>query len=627
MRKIILSFIRKALKDERGQALPWILLAMTGLLGVSGFTIDAGHAYVVRSQLQNAANAGALAAAGNVYNTSTTGDASAIASLYAGSSGDLNSSDSLVSTKTTIATKCLNLLMPAGTTCSTSAPVTPANAVQVTESASVPTFFMKILGISTIPVVAQATASMQGMAQPWNVAIIVDTTGSMATADSNCGSLTELQCSLSGIQSLLAATNPCPPGGCGSGANFRVSLFTFPNVLTAVNGALPKVGSTTYDSISNDINCSGTPATYKNYTHQPLAAPYTLPVPGAALLTYGGTGGAAARSTYQAGLEYLTYSNKVGSTTTTWEATYQITPFLSDYYAPTASSGLNTSSSIVKAVGYGTTSGCLTYTLGIDGTGSGSGFGNTYFASSIYAAQSMLAAEQASNPKSNNAIIFLSDGQANASYFSKDSSAYGGSSPYYNSTNQYNDATEFPEAPANSEVGPSTSSYPVPAYYTPATILTAQNTLGYDTLSSSSSSSGQKRSGTSTGVYPDWHDQCQQAIVAAQYAVNQGTRVYAVAYGSEASGCSNGWSVGATDTTTVATGTFNQPFTGSSILPCTTMEDIASSWSYFYSDNQQSGNVNLGCTDNNHSTISLADIFLAIASTFTNPRLLPNNAQ
>jgi hypothetical protein len=57
------------------------------------------------------------------------------------------------------------------------------------------------------------------------------------------------------------------------------------------------------------------------------------------------------------------------------------------------------------------------------------------------------------------------------------------------------------------------------------------------------------------------------------------------------------------------------------------MEDIASSWSYFYSDNQQSGNVNLGCTDNNHSTISLADIFLAIASTFTNPRLLPNNAQ
>jgi hypothetical protein len=623
---INMSFVRRAIYEQSGQALPWLVLSMVGILGVSGFSIDAGHAYVVRSQLQNAANAGALAAAGNVYNTSSLGTATAIAGQYAGSSGDLNVGDSLVSIKTTVWTKCLNSLMPAGTTCGSGS---PANSVVVTESASVPTFFMKVLGMSTIPVVAQATASMQGMAQPWNVAIIVDTTGSMATVDSNCGAMTELQCALDGVQNLLAVTNPnCPAGSanCPTGANFQVGLFTFPNVLTAVNGALPKVGSTTYDSIKNDINCGGTPATYKNYTAQPLAAPYTLPVPGKALPTYGATGWAATRSTYQSGLEYLTYSNKVGTTTTTWEATYQITPFLSDYYLPSSTStgGLNTSSNLVKAIGYANTSGCLTYTLGIDGTGSGSGFGNTYFASSIYAAQAALAAAQTANPKSKNAIIFLSDGQANASYFTKDKSAYGGSSPYYNSTNQFNDATEFPEAPAGSEVGPSTSSYPVPAYYTPATILTAQNALGYDTLSSSAA--GGTRSGTSVGTYPDWNDQCQQAIVAAQYAVGQGTRVYSVAYGSEASGCSNGWSVGATDTTGVATGT-NQPFTGASLLPCTTMENIASSWDYFYSDNLQTGNVNLGCTDNNHSTVSLQDIFLAIASTFTGPRLLPNNAQ
>jgi hypothetical protein len=56
------------------------------------------------------------------------------------------------------------------------------------------------------------------------------------------------------------------------------------------------------------------------------------------------------------------------------------------------------------------------------------------------------------------------------------------------------------------------------------------------------------------------------------------------------------------------------------------MEDIASSWNNFYSDNQQTGNVNLGCTDSNHTTVSLQDIFLAIAASFTNPRLLPNNA-
>ena len=103
--------------------------------------------------------------------------------------------------------------------------------------------------------------------------------------------------------------------------------------------------------------------------------------------------------------------------------TYQITPFLSDYYDPASGNtgGLNSSSNLVKAVGYGSTSGCLTYTFGISGTGSGSGFGNTYFASSIYEAQAALTAEQTARPGSKNAIIFLSDGQANASYYTENS--------------------------------------------------------------------------------------------------------------------------------------------------------------------------------------------------------------
>jgi hypothetical protein len=496
------------------------------------------------------------------------------------------------------------------------------------------TLFMGMFGVHTLNVSATATASMQGRAQPWNVAIVVDSTGSMATVDSNCGGLTEFQCALSGTQALLEATPPCPDGGTscsGADANIRMSLFTFPNVLTAVNGSLPVVNGAAVDSIKNDIACGSTPGTYSNSTKQPVAAPYTLPVPGAALLTYGGTG-SAAPSTYMSGLEYLTY--KQTSTGNTWDATYQITPFVSDYYAPSASGGLNSSSALVKAVGYGSTKGCLTYTFGIDGNaGQGSNFGNTYLASSLYAAQSALNAAQAAYG-GKNAIIFLSDGQANASYYKKNQSTYGTA----NSTNQYTEANEFPEgsqwsSSVTNEVGPSSSGYLVPAFLTPATILPAQKTLGYDTLSSSPSSwggtptsLGTERSGTTKGTYPDWFDQCQQAIVAAQYAAKQGTTVFSVAYGSESSGCYNGWSVGATDTTLVATGT-NQPFTSlSTMLPCTTMENVASSWGNFYSDNQQTGNVNLGCTDQNHSTVSLQDIFQAIASTFTTPRLIPNNA-
>jgi hypothetical protein len=365
-----------------------------------------------------------------------------------------------------------------------------------------------------------------------------------------------------------------------------MSLFTFPNVLTSYNG-------TTVPSLSDDINCSGSPASWTNYSAQPVAAPYTLPKPGATL----------------PGAPDATYMNYTQTSTGhTWTATYQITPFLSDYYAPTTSSGLNSSSNLVKAVGYGSTSGCLTYSFGIWGTGSGSGFGNTYLASSIYEAQSALVAEQAENG-GQNAMIVLSDGDLNASYYSTNSSAYGTA----NSTNQYAKAYEFPSAPSGSEVGPTSSSPsdPVPAYYTPAT--SASSTVGYSTLG-----------GNGKGIYPDWYDQCQQAITASQYATSKGTTVYAVAYGSGSSGCASGWSIGLTDTTLTATGA-NQSFTLSTLDPCVTMENIASSLSTFYSDYKQGGTTGT-CVDASHSTVSLQDIFQAIATNFTTPRLIPNNA-
>jgi len=42
---------------------------------------------------------------------------------------------------------------------------------------------MKLFGYSQLNVAATATASMQGQSQPWNVAIILDATGSMSTND------------------------------------------------------------------------------------------------------------------------------------------------------------------------------------------------------------------------------------------------------------------------------------------------------------------------------------------------------------------------------------------------------------------------------------------------------------
>jgi hypothetical protein len=553
-------------------------------------SVDVGHAYVVHAKLQNCANAAALAAAGQVYvSQSQSNNPTIVADLYSCSSGDKNADATVGTVYTSVSSVCLNSLEPSGTTCGTSG--TP-NAVKVKETTTVPTWLLGVLGINSIPVAASATASMGGLSNPWNVAIIVDSTGSMASVDNNCGSLTEFQCALSGVQALLSSTNPCPAGAssCGGATGITpkigVSLFTFPPVLTAYNG-------TSVPSISDDINCNGTPASWQNYSAQPIAAPYILPIPGKGLP-------GAPNATY------MTYTET--STGHTWNATYQITGFLSDYYLPSSTStgGLNTSSAIVKAVGYGNTSGCLTYTFGIWGTGSGSGFGNTYFAGSIYSAQAALTAQQTAVPGSKNAIIFLSDGQANASYYSKNSSAYGTA----NSTNQFAKAYEFPMAPSGSEVGPNVSNDPTPSYHTPATV---SSTYGYNSF-------------TGTGYYPDWNDQCQQGIIAAQYATSLGTVVYSVAYGAEGSGCNNGWNVGATDTTQLTLLTAaNAPFSLSQLTPCVTMENLASNLSDFYSDYNQSGSGST-CEDASHTVTSLKDIFVAIASTFTTPRLIPNSA-
>ena len=82
MKSLIKSFALKALHDQRGQVLPWVALATVGLLGMGGLGIDVGRAYVVQAQLQNLANASALAAAGLVYNTSSTNNATTEANLY-----------------------------------------------------------------------------------------------------------------------------------------------------------------------------------------------------------------------------------------------------------------------------------------------------------------------------------------------------------------------------------------------------------------------------------------------------------------------------------------------------------------------------------------------------------------
>jgi len=294
-------------------------------------------------------------------------------------------------------------------------------------------------------------------------------------SDSQC-STTRLACSLAGVQTFLHQLAPClsDETTCGAAVSGvvanpvdQVSLFTFPNM--------------TVGTVYKEYDCS---------TSNPTIDPYTFP-------------------------------SSTGSSYTPSTDTYEVVNFASDYRTSDTASTLNPNSDIVMAVGG--KSGC-------SGMADPGGEG-TYYAGAIYAAEAALNAEQVANPRSQNVLILISDGDASAS-----SSAMPGAS-------------------------------------------------------------------TTSGTYPSTKQQCHQAINAAAAAAAAGTKVYAVAYGAEASGCS-------TDTSP-------------SITPCQTMEGIASSPQYFFSDYTQSGTTG-SCISASQPTSNLNQIFTDIAGDLTVARLIPN---
>lgn len=473
------------LKEERGQVLPLVAIMMVGLLGTAGFVTDVGRVYLAHSELQQSADAAALAGAyGLASNTAVS-----TATTYSSSAGNANAYGGLNGVTIQTSQKCLTTLTSAGIACVSP---TNANAIVVREQVAVPMYFAALFGTSSVTVSASATASMRGaITTPYNVAIIIDSTGSMSTVDSDCGNATRLQCALNGVQVLLQGLSPCSASlstcGTATGGNVansvdRVSLFTFPNI--------------TVGTASQEYDCSAT---------NPTIPVYSLP-------PSNGT----------------TYAPSGSST-----ATYQITPFQSDYRTSDTTSSLNTSSNVALAVN--AKSGCT----GITNPG-GDG---TYYAGVIYAAQAALTAEAAANPGSQNVIIMLSDGDATA-----------------------------------------TSSR-----------MATTTTDGKTAINSN-------------GTYPSYNGQCNQAVTAAGVAAAAGTKVYSVAYGSASSGC-------ATD---VSYGTYK------GITPCQTMEKIASSPAYFFSDYNQSGSGST-CQSASQPTTNISQIFGQILTDFTTPRLIPDN--
>src|ERR1039458_734165 len=86
------SFFRRLLKDMRGQTAPLMAVSMLAYIGIAGVSIDLGHAYFARQQLQSSSNAAALAGAAVMPNITS---ATTNVTLYSAMAGEMNAGSSL----------------------------------------------------------------------------------------------------------------------------------------------------------------------------------------------------------------------------------------------------------------------------------------------------------------------------------------------------------------------------------------------------------------------------------------------------------------------------------------------------------------------------------------------------
>jgi len=469
MKRHGVSFWKRLAQEERGQALVIVALSAMSFVGLAGISVEASHGFFAYERLVASTNAAALAGAQAMPDTTT---AAANVTAYSSVAGNKNVDPVLQNVQVTTTFLCLNTVTSTlKTPCQTSNGGSGGyNALQVTQTAQVPSWFAGLFGIHFFNISASATASMRGgQANAWNIAIILDATGSMGDPDSGAQcSGTQESCALQGVQALLGDLYPCSPGQtCSSSTTYvdDVSLYVFPPMLSS--------------TASKDYCSGGTIPTHEYY--------------------------------------------EVSSLPSTW--TYQVVPYSNDYRTNDAATSLNTSSYIVKATGYSGSS-CA----GIDPTG-GAG---TYYAQVIYQAQSDLIAEQTANPGSKNAMIILSDGNATAtvtctgmggcSTTNKTISSSSDLQP--SSTNSlngvpWNNPTSYTYPSRNGECGQA-----VVAAQAAATAGTAVYTIGYgspNTGSSANCGSDQTYSATVTTNGGSWAPRdspCQALAAMASAPIN-----------------------------------------------------------------------------------------------------------
>jgi hypothetical protein len=364
------SRVRRASRGEDGQVLVMIAVSIVALLALTAFAIDFGFIYHAYSELQASANAAATAGALDMPNSTAV----ATATTYSGVAGGKNASGDLPGVTMVSGypqTRCLTYMVNQGITCTNAA---NANAIEVIEQVTVPTFFAKVIGIGSMTLRASALAAMKGGTPvPANVMVILDSTASMGQSDSdpNCKAATgmsnptKLDCAKWGMRLMLGSFSPCATNlqSCGSASSGNV------------NNAVDEVGLLTFPGLTSSSYASSDYSSCGSGFQRSYISPYGTPT---------------------ASPPYFTIVN------------------LSSDYRTSDSNGLNGgSSNLVQAVDWQDGNNCTPQQYGIQDPG---GVG-TYYAGVITEAQSDLSAVTGARASMQNAIILLSDGAANSSNF------------------------------------------------------------------------------------------------------------------------------------------------------------------------------------------------------------------
>lgn len=166
--------------NQQGSVMPFVGMGILMLVSATGVAVDMGRAQIVQARMQNALDAAGLAA-GSTINTA---DAQTVTNKYFWANFPASYMGSTV-------------------TSTGGNPVVTVtndnNLLTLSATATVPTTFMKVLGVSSVPIAAntQVTRASKGM----ELVLVMDNTGSMQ--DLAGGSVTKLQASKDAAATLL----------------------------------------------------------------------------------------------------------------------------------------------------------------------------------------------------------------------------------------------------------------------------------------------------------------------------------------------------------------------------------------------------------------------------------------